>query len=77
MTRRVSLPEVFQRLWEQLCLHGGVAVASVADETELVGVPLFLEDFRHPLVRQDPIVHVVAHDIGIEEVPVSNTHPNA
>ena len=31
----------------------------------------------HVLIGDDPVVHVVAHDIRIEKVPVANLHPNA
>ena len=56
---------------------GAVGVASVADEDELVVVALIGEDFGHSLVGDHPIMHVVAHNIWVEEVAVAYLHPDS
>ena len=35
------------------------------------------EYFGHVLVGDDPVVHVVAHDVRIEKVAVADFHPDA
>ena len=35
------------------------------------------EDAGHALVGDHPVVHVVAHDVRIVEIPVADVHPHA
>src|SRR5271166_1005255 len=54
-----------------------VHVSSVAGKNKLVVIALRGQHFGHFLIRQDPVVHVVSHDIRIEKVPTSHLHPDA
>jgi hypothetical protein len=73
----VALPDVFEGFGEGLHLDGAVYMESVFCKNELVVVFLRGEDARHAFVGFDPIVHVVTHDVGIEEVLVTDFHPDA
>ena len=52
-------------------------MAGVAGEDELVVVALGGQHLGHVLVGQHPVVHVVAHDVGVEQVAVADVHPDA
>ena len=52
-------------------------MACVACEDELIVVTLGCECARHVLVRKDPVVHVVAHGVRVEQVVVAYFHPDA
>ncbi len=54
-----------------------VYVAGVAGEDELVGVVFGGEDAGHVFVGDDPVVHVVAHEVGVVEVAVAYFKPKA
>ena len=73
----VALPEVFEGFGQGLLFDGVVGVAGVAGEDELVVVAAGGEDAGHVFVGEDPVVHVVAHGVGIEEVAVAYFHPEA
>ena len=74
---RIALPQPFQRFGQRLLFHAAVAVPGVAGEDELVVITLGGQHFGHVLVRDDPIVHVVAHDIRIQKVAVADFHPDS
>jgi len=73
----VVVPYEFEGFGEGLLFYCSVDVAGVAGEEELVVVAAGGEDFGHQLVRGDPVVHVVAHGVGVEEVRVTYLHPEA
>ena len=54
-----------------------VYVAGVFGEEELVGVVLGGQDSGHGFVGGYPVVHVVAHGVGVVEVAVSYFEPEA
>ena len=58
-------------------LDCAVYVAGVGSEDELVVVALGGECFGHFFVGLDPVMHVVAHDVGVEEVVVADFKPDA
>ena len=62
----IALPDVFEGFGQCLLFYGAVGVAGVAGEDELIVVALGGEDAGHVLVGDDPVVHVVAHDVGVE-----------
>jgi len=71
------MPQIFQSLGQGLLFDGAVGVPGVARKDKLIVIALGGEDSGHVLVCQDPIVHVVAHHIGTEIVPVADFHPDA
>src|SRR5580698_6596890 len=73
----VALPDVFEGFGQGLQLCCVVHVAGVDGENILVVIALCGEDFGHLLVGEDPVVHVVAHGIGVVEVLVADFHPDA
>jgi hypothetical protein len=73
--RSITLPHVFQRFREGLLSHGAVNMHGIAGEYELLVIALRGQDLRHAFIGQDPIVHVVAHHVGVEKVPVADFHP--
>ena len=75
--RFVALPDVFEGFGEGLHFDGAVYVECVLSEDELVVVLLCGEDAGHALVGFDPVVHVVAHDVGVVKILVTDFHPNA
>ena len=58
-----------------LLLYGAIGVAGVASKKELVVVALSGEDPRHVFIGENPIVEMVAHDVGIKEIAVSDFKP--
>ena len=52
------------------------AVSGVSAKEVLVGIALGLEDFGHAMVGFHPVVHAVAHDVGVEEIPVTHGKEN-
>ena len=50
---------------------------SVACKYELVMVALCGEYPGHVLVGENPVVHAIPHDVGIEKVAIANFHPEA
>src|SRR5215467_9975545 len=77
LCRWVSLPEIFERLGERLPHDGAVYMHCVPREYKLVVISLVCENLRGALVCQNPIMHVVAHYVGIEKIFVADFHPNA
>jgi hypothetical protein len=73
----IALPEPLQRFRQRLLLYRAVAVDGVAGEDELVGVALGGQGRGHAFVRDDPVVHLVAHDVGVEQVAIAHFHPDA
>src|SRR5580704_10222408 len=73
----VALPDVLQRFGQCLQLDGFVGVAGVACEDKLIRVVFSGEDARHVLVGDDPVVHVVAHEVVVEQIAVADLHPDA
>ena len=74
---RIALPQPFQSFGQGLLFHAAVAVPGVAGKNKLVMIALGGQHLGHVLVGEDPIVHVVAHDIRIEKVPVADFHPDS
>ena len=58
-----------------MLFYGVVDVAGVLGEDELVAIALGGERFGHQFVGDDPVVHVVAHDVGAVEVAIADFHP--
>ena len=52
-------------------------MTGVQREDVLVLIALFLEHRGHTVIGDDPVVHVVAHDIWIKEILVGDLHPDA
>src|ERR1039457_5340795 len=52
-------------------------MSGIAGKYELVVIALGSEYLRHMLVVENPIVQVVAHHVWIEQIPVTNFHPDS
>src|SRR5690349_4195142 len=76
-TRRVALPHVLKGLRKSLLLDRAIHMAGVSGKDELIVIALGRERLCHALIGQDPVMHVVAHNVRIEEVAVSNFHPDS
>ena len=74
---RVPLPHIFQSFGQGLLFDGAVGVPGVTRKYKLIVIAFGGQHSGHILVGQDPVVHVVAHHIGIEIVPVTHFHPDA
>ena len=72
----ISLPKILQSFGKSLLPDGAVHMDGVASEDELVVIALGGQYLGHALVGYDPVVHVVAHDVGIEEILVADFHPD-
>src|ERR1039457_4609515 len=75
--RWVVLPDVLKRLGKRLLFHRSVHVSGIAGKYELVVIALGSEYLRRMLVGENPIVQVVAHHVWIEQIPVTNFHPDS
>src|SRR5665213_945999 len=73
----IAPPYVFQGFGQRLLFYLAVRVPRVSGENKLVVIALVSQNLRHALVGHDPIVHVVAHRIGMEQVAIANLHPDA
>ena len=69
------MPEIFEGFGESLRFYGAVGVARVLRKDELIVIAFGGEHLRHVLIGDDPVVHVVAHHIGIEKIAVAHFHP--
>ena len=47
-------------------------MAGTATEQILILIAFGLEHFGHLVVRFDPVVHAVAHDVGVEQIPIAH-----
>ena len=54
-----------------------VDMTGILGEDELVVVVLCGEGAGEVFVGKDPVVHVVANDVGVEEIKVTDLHPDA
>ncbi len=54
-----------------------IDVARIFGEDELIVIAPRSEYAGHAFVGQDPVVHVVAHDVGVEEIAVAYLHPDS
>ena len=73
----VILPNVFECFRECLQPHRAINMKSVACKNELVMVALGGEYAGHVLVGENPVMHAIPHDVGIEKVAIANFHPEA
>ena len=53
------------------------SVAGIKTIQILIVIAFRLQDSSHAVVRLHPIVHAIAHDIGIEIIAVADGHPDA
>jgi len=72
----VSSPYPFDGVRQELRLCVADAVAGVLAKQILVVVAPGLQHFSHAVVCLDPVVHAIAHDVGVETVAVANGHEN-
>jgi hypothetical protein len=63
---RVSPPDPLEGSWESLQLGRPIAVSGVPCEDELITIALRRQRLGHVFVGDDPVVHVVAHEVRIE-----------
>ncbi len=68
----ISPPQPLQRVRQQLWLGRADAVATVEAEDILVVVALFLQHLGHAMIRFYPVVHIVAHDIRVVVIPITD-----
>src|ERR1700737_649345 len=73
----IALPEPFERFRKSLLFHAAIDVHGVAGKHELVVIAFGGQNSGHVLAGNDPVVHVVAHDIWIQEISVSDFHPHS
>src|ERR1700731_224043 len=73
----ISPPQPFERFRKRLLFHWAITVHRIPGKHKLVVVPFGAENLRNVPAGHDPVVHVVAHDIWIEEIPVSNPQPDS
>jgi rhodanese-related sulfurtransferase len=76
LERPIPLPQPFQRRRQRLLLPPRSQCPALRGASELMLVVFRGERPRHILVGDGRSVHVVAHDVRIEQIPVSNLHPN-
>src|SRR3954454_6839053 len=72
----ISLPQPLQCLRQRLLFDSAITVPRVAREGELVVIALCCKGLGHRLVGHHPIVHVVSHDVRIEQIAVAHFHPD-
>ena len=72
----VAVPDVFEGFGEGLALDGVVDVVGVAGEDELVVVSPGGQGLGHVLIGEDPVMHAIAHDVGIVEIAVADLQPD-
>src|ERR1700679_2817983 len=75
--RRVTFPHPFNRVREELRLSVANTVAGTAAEEVLIFVTLLLEYLGHPVIGFHPVVHPVAHHVGVEQILVADRDENA
>src|SRR5262249_3208221 len=63
--RRVTFPHPFNSVREELRLSVANTVAGTAAKYVLIFVTLLLEYLGHPVIGFHPVVHPVAHHIGV------------
>src|SRR6266849_2773048 len=54
-----------------------IDMPGIAGKHELVVITFRSQNLGHVLAGHDPVVHVVAHDIWIQEISVSDLHPDS
>src|SRR5271154_4524615 len=52
-------------------------MSGIASKNELIVIALCCKHSGHLLIRKNPIVHVVPQGIRIQQISVSNLHPDA
>src|SRR5437867_1925289 len=72
----ISPPQPLERIRKRLLFHTTVDMAGVAGKHKLIVIAFASQNSRHVLAGDDPVVHIVAHDIWIQEIPVSDFHPD-
>src|SRR5712672_396068 len=77
LRHRVILPNILQGLGKRLLFYRSVNMSSVAGKHELVVIALGGEYLSHTLVCENPIMHIVAHHVRIQEIAVTNFHPDS
>src|SRR4051794_3360292 len=77
LLRLIPLPHPFDGVREKLSLSVANTVAGSAAEEVLIFVPLLLEDLGHPVVGFNPVVHAVAHHVGVEQILIADRDENA
>ncbi len=70
------MPKPLQGGWQRMELDSWIAVNGVQRVNELVRVTFLRQDLGHSLVGEDPIVHVVAHRVGIKEILIADVKPD-
>jgi N-hydroxyarylamine O-acetyltransferase len=65
LRRRIIFPQILQGFRKGLEPHGPIHMYGILRKHELVVISLRRKHLGHILVRQHPIVHVVAHDVGV------------
>ena len=66
--RVIPLPHILERFRQRLHPHCAIHVSRILCKHKLVVIPLRCQHLRHALVGLDPVVHVVAHHVGIVEI---------
>ena len=64
-------------LGKRLLFYCSVNMSCVAGKYKLVVIALGSKYLSHILVGENPIVHVVAHHVRIEKIPVTHFHPDS
>src|SRR6266550_5234668 len=73
----ISLPQPFERFRKGLLFHIAIDMPGIAGKHKLVVIPFGSQNSGHALAGNDPVVHVVAHDIWIQEISVSDFQPDS
>src|SRR5882724_3808986 len=77
LLRPVTSPNPFQRLRQSLIAHPAIAMAGSLGEHVLILITLVLQRRGHPVIGNNPVVHVIAKDVWIQQIPVAHLHPDA
>ena len=73
----VPLPDPLQRLRQRVEAHRPVAMTRVQCEHVLIVVLPALQRRGHAVIGGNPVMHVIAHDIRVQQVPIPHLHPDA
>src|SRR5579863_4267099 len=73
----VALPHILESFRQRLFSRLAIYVARIASKDKLVVIALGREHSRHPLIGQHPVVHVIAHHVRVQQIPVAHFHPDA
>ena len=73
----ISLPDPLERMGQELRLGITDAVTGIAAKQVLILITFGLEYLGHLVIRFHPVVHVVTHNVWVEQVIITNGNKQA